>query len=541
MPLRTTIAFAIGMTLFISACDSPTEFGDRRATLVDDQKTLLVGFNQTPGPAEHALVASFGGTVEHSYKYVPVLLVRLPAANEEALTAAPGVAYVSQNEPLVLFGGPKQYSDWGVEKIEAPAAWDAGYRGQGVKVAIFDTGIDLEHPDLVVAGGFSVFPNEPSLDDCNGHGTHVAGTVAAKNNGHNTVGVAPNVELYAVRQFNCAGAGAGVAGLMKGLEWAIDNGIQVINMSLGFGFGAAGIFAPTPGLVPPNAAADAAFAAAYQAGIVLVAASGNSIQGLPQSQNEPFISYPASHPDVIAVGATDDADMLSAFSQWGNDQELTAPGVTNYSSWPVGKGMTAQVLVRTDADREVSGVPLAFASPTGAVGITAPAVYANAGTPLDYAALDCTGKIAVVVRGGPTFALKAEWAKDAGCAGLIIHNNASGNFAGTLGAATDPQGRPWLPVISVSLNEGLYLRDQILTRATNLFMAIYAGDINSISGTSMASPHVAGVAALILSKNSALKPAQVREKLRTSADDLGTPGWDPIFGYGRVNARKAVQ
>jgi subtilisin len=540
MRFGSFLTLVLGTALLMSACDSPSEFSERRADLLSEEKTLLVGFPDMPGAAEEALVASYGGVVEHKFKYVPVLHVRILASQEEALTADPRVAYVSQNQPIELYGG-KQYSDWGVEKIEAPAAWDAGYKGQGVKVAIFDTGIDLDHPDLEVVGGFSVFPDEPSVDDCNGHGTHVAGIVAAKNNGKNTVGVAPRVQLYAVRQFRCSGTGGGVAGLMRGLEWAMDNGIQVINMSLGFGLGTAGIFTPTPGLIPPNAAADAAFAAAYRAGIVLIAASGNSIQGAPQSQNLPYISYPASHPDVVAVGATDDFDLLSAFSQWGDDQELTAPGVTNYASWLVGKGRTASVLVTSDADREVSGVPLAFASETSTKGVQAEAIYANAGTPLDYAANSCTGKIAVVTRGGTTFAQKAEYAKDAGCVGLIIHNNVSGNFAGTLSTATDPQGRPWLPVVSVSLSEGLYLREQITSKPTTLHLAIYPGDINSISGTSMASPHVAGVAALILSKHPTWTPAQVREQLRKSVDDLGAPGWDPVFGYGRINARKAVQ
>ena len=194
MQLRSIMMLMLGTALLASACDTPTEFGERRADIVSAEKTLLVGFAEMPGATEEALVASFGGVVEHKFKYVPVLQVRISAAQQEALTAAPGVAYVSENQPIELYGG-KQYTDWGVEKIEAPAAWDAGYKGQGVKVAIFDTGIDLEHPDLEVVGGYSVFPDEPSVDDCNGHGTHVAGIVGAKNNGKNTVGVAPRVQI----------------------------------------------------------------------------------------------------------------------------------------------------------------------------------------------------------------------------------------------------------------------------------------------------------------------------------------------------------
>src|SRR5919109_3323395 len=172
-----------------------------------------------------------------------------------------------------------------------------------------------------------------------------------------------------MRVADCAWAGGTVAKMIQLVEWAIDNEMDVVNMS--FGFLLTGGVVPSP--LSPSAAADAAFRAAYQAGIVLVAASGNSLSGV--GGNVPYVSYPAAHPDVIAVGATDDADMLSTFSQWGEQQDLTAPGVANLSSYLVGLGLETSIFVRTDGDREIDAIPMLFSSQTSKKGVTAPAIY----------------------------------------------------------------------------------------------------------------------------------------------------------------------
>jgi subtilisin family serine protease len=445
------------------------------------------------------------------------------------------VRYVEDNVTLTPFGN-KQITDYGVSLIQAPAAWKLGYQGSGVKVGIFDSGIDVDHPDLVVAGGIDLVGDGNGLDDCQGHGTHVAGIVGARNGSRHTVGVAPKVGLYSMRFADCAWAGASIDKMIAGLEWAIDNGIDVVNMS--FGFGVQGV--PLPTLGPLSEGADEALTLAYQAGVLLVAASGNSA-ALPASNNLPYVGWPASHPDVIAVGATDENDKLSTFSQFGTDQELTAPGVNNLSSYPVGTGIETSLYVTTDNDNELEAIAMLFSALTSSKGLIASAIYAAGGTPVDYTLQSCAGKIAVVARGGPTFAQKAEFARDAGCAGLIIHNNQPGNFNGTLGTPVDAQGRPWLPVVSVSLDDGLYLKNQIDAGPTTAKLLNVMGNLLLASGTSMASPHAAGVAALIVNKNPSWSPVQVREKLRSSSNDLGVPGWDPVFGYGRINALKAVQ
>ena len=547
---RVVLLIALGVVSFTAACErmiptDPLTATHSSPSLVGSDVRVLVGFESPPGAVQTALIESHGGRVTQRFKYIPVLAATIPAASRDIIAAAAGVAYVEDDRELELYGG-KQIMDYGVSRIDAAGAWALGYAGQNVKVGIFDSGIDLDHPDLVVAGGVDLIGDGNGLDDCLGHGTHVAGIVGAVNNGTHTVGVAPRAQLYAMRFFDCAGGGATQSREIAGIEWAIDNGMDVINMS----FGCCTVVVQGQRVHVPlsNAAEEAAMNAAYAHGIVLIAASGNSSQIQGNSVNQPEVAYPAGYASVVAVGATDDQDMLARFSQWGTDQELTAPGVSNLSSFLVGAGLASTLTVDTDAARELESIPLAFAGMTKKSGITAAAVFAGLGTPQEFAAVDCAGKIAVVSRGGASgvfgsFADKTRAAQDAGCVGIVIHNNQPGNFAGTLGTATDTArgGRAWIPGVSVSLEEGVYLDNEIRSRPTTLTLINTVGNMMALSGTSMASPHAAGVAALVLSKNPALTPDQVRQVLRASAQDLGTPGWDPLFGYGRVNARRAVE
>jgi subtilisin family serine protease len=365
------------------------------------------------------------------------------------------------------------------------------------------------------------------LDDCEGHGTHVAGIVAARANGHHTVGVAPDVELYSMRFADCAWQGASLVKMIQGIEWAIDNAMDVVNMS--FGFGLVAVSSPT--LVPPSQAADAVFNAASDAGVVLIAASGNS--------STPYVGYPASYPAVIAVGATDDRDQLASFSQFGTEQELTAPGVNNLSSYLMGLGQATSLTVDSDAGTEVEAVAMEYAGKTPRRGITAGLVDAGFGSLVEFGALDCAGKIAIITRGVGTFALLAENAMNAGCAAAVIHNNQPGSFNGTLGEPTTPDGREWIPVVSTTLAEGLYLKEQAEAGAVATLLNV-DGNLAIFSGTSMAAPHAAGVAALIRNARPGISAAEVRRILRQSSEDLGAPGWDPVYGHGLVNAERAV-
>lgn len=214
---------------------------------------------------------------------------------------------------------PSQIIDWGVNRIDADLAWDNDTNtGAGINVAVIDTGIDLDHPDLVVTQGVDCTKG-PSCDrggdgnDDNGHGTHVAGTIAALDNAIGMKGTAYDANLFAVKTLNKQGSGF-LSDVIEGIEWAINHDADVINMSLG----------TTNDILAFHDAVDAA----ESAGIVIVAAAGNN--NSPGS-NAP--NYPAAYSSVIAVGATNAADALASFSTTGPQLELVAPGVDIESTW----------------------------------------------------------------------------------------------------------------------------------------------------------------------------------------------------------------
>lgn len=211
---------------------------------------------------------------------------------------------------------PAQQTPWGVDRIDAELVWSQN-TGQGVKVAVLDTGIDLVHPDLApnIKGGYNALrPNKSPADD-KGHGTHVAGIIAAVNDNIGVVGVAPQAELYAVKVLGANGSGY-LSDIIEGLEWCIANNMQVINMSLG-----------TPSEV--QSFHDAVIKV-YNAGIVMVAAAGNSGPG------DNTVEYPAKYEEVIAVSATGDNDAVASFSSRGPEIEMAAPGAGIYYTYKGG-------------------------------------------------------------------------------------------------------------------------------------------------------------------------------------------------------------
>ena len=196
---------------------------------------------------------------------------------------------------------------WGINRVHAPAAWDTT-EGAGVKVAIIDTGIDLNHPDLAgkVDGGYSAITKTEKPEDYqddNGHGTHVSGTIAALRDNKGVVGVAPKARLYAVKVLDADGSG-NLSDVIDGIVWAAKNGMQVANMSLG---------APSD-----SDAMHRAVKFAKGSGLVIVAAAGNSGGS---------VGFPGQYPEVITVSASDSNDKIASFSSRGPQVKFIAPGV----------------------------------------------------------------------------------------------------------------------------------------------------------------------------------------------------------------------
>ncbi len=350
------------------------------------------------------------------------------------------------------FGNPPSSGDddtrfdlqWGHDAIDAPEAWTAGHRGNGVKVAVLDTGFDLDHPDLApnIIGQASFVPGEgPSyaLGNPFSHGTHVAGTIAAADNAFGTIGVAPEAKLLLVKVLPDAGSGD-FSWLLQGILYAVSEEADVINMSLGAYLprnGENGAY--TKEAQELIVAITRVTNYAYQKGVTIIAAAGNdAING---NKDQSGIHLPSGVPNVISISAT-------APVGWASDPTTNLDVFTDYSNYG-----TADV---------------AFAAPGGNV--------------WDGVLGNCT------------------------VAGLL---------------------RP------------CYVFDLVFSTGSSLIpgQALYYWS----GGTSMASPHAAGVAALIIGKNGgSMPPSQVEAAMRASADDLGKPGKDPYFGHGRVNALRAV-
>ncbi len=202
---------------------------------------------------------------------------------------------------------------WGVARVNAPAAWKLG-RGAGVKVAVLDSGISPRHPDLAanLAGGFNAIEPGKPFDDDNGHGTHVAGTIAALRNGRGVAGVAPEARLYAVKVTDKNGKGR-VSDGVAALEWAVANRVQIVNMSIG--------------TREDNPSFREAVRRTGAAGIAMIGAAGNDLGK---------VSYPAAYPEVIAVSASDASDDWAWFSNSGPEVAFVAPGVDVRSTVPWG-------------------------------------------------------------------------------------------------------------------------------------------------------------------------------------------------------------
>ena len=466
-----------------------------------------------------------------------------------------GMAIVNQIYPVNVYTvGPESSPspDLGTAVVMTGADIarnELGYTGAGVKVAVMDTGIDVDHPDLggdgtanggpfpnsrvthgfdLVGDSYNADPTDPAFqpvphpdpnpDDCNGHGTHVAGIVGADGD---VTGVAPSVTFGAYRVFGCGGSTTDDV-MIAAMERALADGMHVLNMSIGDAFNS------WPG--SPTAAASSAL---VDAGMVVVASIGNSGTGGLYAAGAPGVGT-----KVIGVASFDNSHTLLPY--------FTVNGVKvgyatmAFSADPPTSGTEETVFV---------GRGCAVENPSTVGGPPVP----PGGDP--YLA-NPSGKVALIERGKCSFAEKATRAIAAGATAVVIHNNAAGIVLGTLGA---PLGSD-VPVVGISLADGTFIRAQtspvmmtwtdqqdsfvsptggLLSSFTSYGVAADlslkpdigapGGNINSTipledgghglnSGTSMSSPHVAGAAALLRQARPTLAASEFRNVLQNSAD-----------------------
>ncbi|MGH3443372.1 MAG: S8 family serine peptidase [Nitriliruptorales bacterium] len=288
----------------------------------EDTERLVVHYARgLPAAASDRALAAVRFTSLERVTSLGFDVIEVPASQADstvrALLAAPGVAAV-EPDPVVEVAAtpndPHWPRQWAQMKIGATSAWDLTRGSPDVVVAVLDTGVDAAHPDLdgaLVAGIDLVNEDEDPADDHVdadgnrvGHGTMVAGIVAARsNNGIGVAGMCWRCQVMAVKVLGADGSGRGSTAA-RGIEWAVDNGADIVNMSFGS--------------LDTSSALEAAVTYARDRGVVVVAAAGNA------PADEPV--YPAAYPGVIGVAGTDEADELYPWSAYGEWVSLAAPG-----------------------------------------------------------------------------------------------------------------------------------------------------------------------------------------------------------------------
>ncbi len=421
-------------------------------------------------------------------------------------------------QTLATFGATSN-SPWGIQAIHAPKAWKVSKSGRGARIAVLDTGIDKDHPALTknLELGLDFVRDTTTAPypfaDGVGHGTHVAGTIAGALDASGFSGVAPQAKILMGRV--CSTDGCSSVAIAEGINWGIEQKVDVISMSLG---GA---------LSPPSIRL--AIQKAETDGIVVVAASGND--------GTARVGYPAALETVIAVGAVDSSIARAKFSQYGVELDICAPGVEVVSSLPLGSGRETVITVIDSAGKTVK---LANAAVQGAgefLGkMKGEFVATGIGQKEDFANVNVKGKVALMGRGIIPFTEKVINAMHAGAIAVIIHNNEPGLVRGGI----QPPEPVNIPVFIIEQQPGLDMVKAIGEGQTfQTEMSIEATDYGALDGTSMATPHVAGVIALMKAANKKLTPLQVREIIKNTAAPMSVNANNEC-GAGLIDAASAV-
>jgi subtilisin family serine protease len=285
-----------------------------------------------------ALASRFGGSLRDAYADSQAFSVKMTETEAKHLAADPLVESVEQDKKVSLLSTTTQYSppSWGLDRIDQvsrPLSGTYTYSttASNVHVYVVDTGIRMTHTDFGgrASSGYDFVDNDSDASDCNGHGTHVAGTI-----GGATYGVAKSVQLVGVRVLDCTGYGS-YSTVIAGINWVTANAVRpaVVNMSLGG---------------PASDAVDNAVRAAVAAGITFVVAAGNSA-------TDACTASPARTAEAITVGATDQNDAIASFSNYGSCLDIFAPGVGITSSSNAGDTASAVMSGTSMASPHVAG------------------------------------------------------------------------------------------------------------------------------------------------------------------------------------------
>jgi len=487
----------------------------------------------------------------HAFQSVNAFEADLTWDEAQALKKSPKVAYVEEDlerhalADAVTPGA--ETTPYGVTMVNAPAVWPIT-KGKGIggapptHVVIIDTGISYNDSELAAAyrGGMNLINGTSDPLDDNGHGTHVAGTIAAAANGNGVVGVAPDVDIYSVKVLDACGSGM-TSKIIQAVDWVINEkntlgGNWIMSLSLGAD--------------AASTSEASAFQNAYNNGILTFAASGNDFP------NTADLAFPADYPSVVSVGAIDSTGTIASFSQRGPDLKVVAPGVSVLSTYAdvseldnVADASGISVDAYKVSGYDLSGTPTNCASLITASGHI---VNCGSGNKSEFPA-SVAGNIALIQRGGTstvtgttlTFSEKARNAKAAGAVGAIVYNNrATDNPTDAPGwGMTNLTSSADVPktVVGVTQLDGAKLLTAAGTSTVKFIKNNSSLGFALLDGTSMATPHASAVGALVWAVAPGATNEQVKQAILNNAHDLGTPGRDDTYGNGLVDAFAAAK
>jgi subtilisin family serine protease len=504
--LFAATAIALGVSASAQAED------DRYVIQVDESKKGLV----------KALTKKLGGEIKvDSYGFIAATFSGKTLSEVKGLLNNPHIKLIEEDHLRKAFnfsddiGNPmvQQITPYAIKQSQADLLT---LQQSDVKVCVIDSGLDMSSGDFLedrINGD-----NDPGTGNWfvagGEHGTHVAGTIAAADNGFGVVGMAPGVPLHIIKVFNAEGY-AYSSNLAQAANLCGAAEANIISMSLGGG-GA-------------NSTEENAFKDFTANGGLIVAAAGNDGNSVR--------SYPAGYPSVMMIGANDNNNNIADFSQFPGcttgrgkrattDEticvEVTAGGVNTLSTFPAGLASAAG-LSANGTSYETSAMENYGTVDQGATYFmgTAEAVDTNA-----------AGAVCVIDRGNISFFDKVNNCELSGGIGAVIINNEPGVLSGTLGDATT--NTTSIPAVGAAQEDR-----SALMAATSMDISVTSSDYGFLSGTSMATPAVSGVAALVWSNHPTCTGSQIRQVLKDTALDAGAAGKDDYFGYGIVQAADA--
>lgn len=533
--------------------------------------------------AQHTSFKQFTKTENISYTEIASfetvlngMAIKVHSSDLDALLAAPGIVSIEPNSEVYALETPKSddesidmQMDQTVPHLGVPELWERGITGEGVKVAVLDTGIDYDHPDFegVYKGGinfvkhdstytttreeddpYETYPSEraegvPEFDAqgssfYTSHGTHVAGTIVAQgNNEYGITGIAPDIELYAYRVLGAYGSGS-ISGIIEAIDRSVVEGMDIINLSLGGGSNS------------EHSSDTIAINNAALAGVTPVIATGNSGPG------RGTVGNPAGATLAISVGNSTAPEELIDASVHVEAGDYSLETDMSLMGWAYGSD-PSDVL---SGEFEVVAIP-------------------GYGEPSDFEGIDVEGKVALISRGDIAFVDKIYAAREAGAIGTLIHNNVDSGPADVfLSTAFD-----FIPSFDMATEDGEALREalesntgtvsfgdfkssltdgdemspsssqgpttpnfdikpDVVAPGSNIMSTVpaYLKDFpdasfeqayDRASGTSMATPHVAAVAALLQGENPDWGPADIKVAMSNTAKLLDTDTYD-VFAQG---------